>query len=187
MIFSFVLNSGFLIYIYRMKYASDVEWFRIRAISGGVIVTQLILGALTTYWLFQILKNILDQDEEDARLALENGETPPEEGPAEELIEEVAAEVGDALRRMLQDEEATAEESDAPLGVVAEAELERNRLEKRTTCDIKWLMMNIVLQSLFIAALLLNVISLMVMRLQLVNRIKNYFYYREEPEIAIKY
>ena len=109
MIFSFVLNSGFLIYIYRMKYASDVEWFRIRAISGGVIVTQLILGALTTYWLFQILNAILNQDEEDARLALENGETPPEEGPAEELIEEVAAEVGDALRRMLQDEEATAE------------------------------------------------------------------------------
>ena len=91
---------------------------------------------------------------------------------------------------MLQplDEATTTEEGEsAPVGII---ERETKRVleeENRTTCEVNWLSMNIVLQSLFIAALLLKLISLVVMRVQLVNRIKNYFYYKEEPEIAIKY
>ena len=90
---------------------------------------------------------------------------------------------------MLQapDESVPAETTEEPVGII---ERETKRVleeENRTTCEINWLTMNIVLQCLFIAALVLNLISLAVMRIQLVNRIKNYFYYKEEPEIAIKY
>ena len=133
------------------------------------------------------------QDEEDARILLES-EAIDQDGLEQELIEDIGIiiveELDNTLRRMLQPpDEVTAIEGEetAPVGII---ERETKRVveeENRTTCEINWLSMNIVLQCLFIAALLLNLISLAVMRVQLVNRIKNYFYYKEEPEIAIKY
>ena len=85
---------------------------------------------------------------------------------------------------MLQGDNLTNEDGEALAEVDNEISIED---ENRTTCEINWLIMNILLQSLFIAALVLNIISLTLMRVQLVSRIKHYFYYKEEPEIAIKY
>ena len=56
-----------------------------------------------------------------------------------------------------------------------------------TRCDLKWLIANIVIQIFFILSLFLNIASLIVMRIQLVNRIKHYFYYKTENDVALKY
>ena len=150
-----------------------------------MILGQFVAGVLTTYWLLQILQKKLDQDEDDARLLLESQSQVA--GEATDPSEDLADAVADALRRMLQP---PGKGPNANLGPIEIIEREKKRVEEeetRTTCEINWLTMNIVLQCLFIAALVLNLISLAVMRIQLVNRIKNYFYYKEEPEIAIKY
>ena len=185
MILAFIVNSCYLIFIWLKEYASDVEWFRVRMFSGVMIFGQFVAGVLTTYWLLQILQKKLAQDEDDARLLLEAQSLVEDE--ASGTGEDPANAVADALRRMLQPPDESAETTEEPVGII---ERETKRVleeENRTTCEINWLTMNIVLQCLFIAALVLNLISLTVMRIQLVNRIKNYFYYKEEPEIAIKY
>ena len=60
-------------------------------------------------------------------------------------------------------------------------------LDETEKCQEGWIGVSLALQSLFIVALILNVISVGLVRIELVNRIRRYFYYREEPDIAIKY
>ena len=185
MILAFIVNSCYLIFIWLKEYASDVEWFRVRAFSGVMIFGQFVAGVLTTYWLLQILQKKLEQDEDDARLLLESQSQV--EGEPTETVEDLANDVADALRRMLQPPDKRPLDNLGPAEIILQQKKRVEEEENRTTCEINWLTMNIVLQCLFIAALVLNLISLAVMRIQLVNRIKNYFYYKEEPEIAIKY
>ena len=60
-------------------------------------------------------------------------------------------------------------------------------LDDTEKCQEGWIGVSLALQSLFIVALILNVVSVGLVRIELVNRIRRYFYYREEPDIAIKY
>ena len=60
-------------------------------------------------------------------------------------------------------------------------------LEPELQCEGGWIGVSLTLQSLFIIALILNVISVGLIRVELVTRIHKYFYYRPEPDIAIKY
>jgi len=60
-------------------------------------------------------------------------------------------------------------------------------LDPATKCDEGWIGISLTLQCLFIITLVFNVISVSLIRIELVTRIKNYFYYKPEPDIAIKY
>ena len=60
-------------------------------------------------------------------------------------------------------------------------------LPEEEMCNTSWIGVSLALQSLFIIALIFNVISASLIRIELVNRISKYFYYIPEPEIAIKY
>lgn len=60
-------------------------------------------------------------------------------------------------------------------------------LDEGEKCTNGWIVLSLTLQSLFIVALIFNIISVGLIRIELVTRISKYFYYREEPDIAIKY
>ena len=60
-------------------------------------------------------------------------------------------------------------------------------LDPEKKCAGGWIGVSLTLQSLFIIALVFNVVSVSIMRIELVTRIQKYFYYIPEPEIAIKY
>ena len=60
-------------------------------------------------------------------------------------------------------------------------------LDEGEKCTNGWIYLSLTLQSLFIVALIFNIISVGLIRIELVTRISKYFYYREEPDIAIKY
>ena len=60
-------------------------------------------------------------------------------------------------------------------------------LPKEEQCNTTWIGVSLGLQSLFIIALIFNVVSASLIKIELVNRIHKYFYYIVEPEIAIKY
>ncbi len=60
-------------------------------------------------------------------------------------------------------------------------------LDPETKCAEGWIGVSLTLQCLFIIALVFNVISVGLIRIELVTRISKYFYYKPEPDIAIKY
>ena len=65
MITSFFVNAAYLVFVYRMEYASDLGWSRVRFVSFIIIVVQFLLGVWTTYNLVQILLKILYQNENE--------------------------------------------------------------------------------------------------------------------------
>ena len=54
-------------------------------------------------------------------------------------------------------------------------------------CEEGWIGVSLALQTLFIIALIFNIVSMGLLRIQLVTRMKRYFFYKPEPNIAIKY
>ena len=60
-------------------------------------------------------------------------------------------------------------------------------LDEDTKCEGAWIGVSLTLQSLFMIALVFNVVSVSIMRIELVSRIHKYFYFKPEPSIAIKY
>ena len=54
-------------------------------------------------------------------------------------------------------------------------------------CDEGWIGVSIALQTLFMITLAFNCGFALYIRIQLVNRIKHFFFYKVESEIAIKY
>ena len=61
------------------------------------------------------------------------------------------------------------------------------QLDDETKCEQAWISMTLTLQTLFLVTLILNCVSVGLIRIELVHRISKYFYYRPEPDIAIKY
>ena len=60
-------------------------------------------------------------------------------------------------------------------------------LDDEERCEEGWIGVSLALQCLFIIALVFNIISMGLLRIELVTRMKKYFHYKHEPEIAIKY
>ena len=49
MVVAFFINTVYLVFVARMRYASDLEWFRIRVLSAVMIAAQLIVGLISTF------------------------------------------------------------------------------------------------------------------------------------------
>ena len=60
MITSFFVNTVYLVFVYRMEYASDLAWYRVRTVSFIIIAIQFGLGVWTTYNLAVILLKIME-------------------------------------------------------------------------------------------------------------------------------